>query len=171
MQRNQDFAEGFMEIQVRTISPDDNQAGLPLKDWDDGFLAFADTEKRLSAFKSPDSILLWNIRTPYGQEGWLMEADLWRTHNGVLEEICMEREDDGLLMQHWKLHTVIPKTNQASDCGDICYYRPVKLSLQHALGERQSLWTEKTIDCMEIIHPSARLHIYLTTGGNHGQNI
>ena len=157
------FEFGKLEIIVEKVEPEQaSDRALP-GEWDDGFAAFSNREKPLAKLEPSPERLFWDRRDTFGMEGWLMEANLWRNKDGLYEEICLEREDDGIFVQHWKLATGVAE--EAADC----LYRTVELVAGKPVQRGGDVFTDGRIRAMEIVYPKSRLHIFMTIGGNHGQ--
>lgn len=157
------FSDGFITYTVETKSTHELPSGFSFNDWDDGYAAFSNCEKRLKDIKGRDFSELVKDRVTgiSGAEGYLMEVDLWRRNSdGTYEEISIEREDRGFLVQQWRLS----KNN--FDGGEPCYYCEADTQPRSNLR----LFEKDELRSMEVIMPEHRLHFFLTAGGgNNGK--
>lgn len=149
-----EFYEGFIKYQVKFEIEDE----IELRDWDDGYIAFSNGEKRLKELLSMFSIstiselLQLKFNPVDGIEGYVVEVDLWRSRNNVYEEISIEREDRGFLLQHWIL------SQKELENSKPCYLREVE-----TLPRKNSLF--KRLSSIEVIIPEFRLHFFITKEG------
>ena len=109
--------------------------------------------------------------------GPLCELNLWRNPiKGDCEEIILTREDDRFFLQHFVLHTqslpqdiflhsvmepvVLPDMTSAS-VGQVClpcWWKPV-----HGLKPRRNCLLFDALSAVEVVIPSLRLNIFLTS--------
>ena len=160
--KNNDYKDGFVTYTMK-FSIDDTD----LESWDDGYLAFSNTELRindklLNGLKLED--ILNGSSSVNGVEGYLMEVDLWRHEGGVYKEISIEREDRGFLVQRWSLHTNI-KENEKPD-GYKCYYRKVNTLPRRPIADGARLFGDGELQSVEVIVPKRRLHFFITIPGD-----
>lgn len=146
------FQEGYLEYNISNEFPSE----LSLTEWDDGYLAFSNKEVRLSDFtnlidfKELEKNRINNIQG-IDLEGYLMEACLWRTKGRTVEEISVEREDNGFYVQHWKvslnyIEGAIP-----------CYFRPIEVE-----PRINSIFSDIALYITyEVVVPSIRMHFFL----------
>ncbi|HOF05360.1 MAG TPA: hypothetical protein PK175_09085 [Syntrophales bacterium] len=148
------FNEGFLQWRAETMTPEAVKAQFLEQEWDDGFLAFSNSERRLGGdgLSLLGAFLNGRADRHGGPEGYLMEAGLWRSRGAVLEEISLEREGDNFFVQHWVLQkNVSPKESN-------CYWRKAETFVRGNLGEVFS----GAVKTVEVIVPEHRLHLYLT---------
>ncbi len=151
------FEKGFIEYKVSREPAIDQD--LTCQDWDDGYLAFSKGEKRL---ENIDLAKLNDFQNQKVQgigsvEGYLMEIDLWRSRNGIYEEIAIERDDTGFYCQKWELDTENKEFN--------CYYRRVKTLVRKAIGNAKEIFKNDELQSIEVVYPEKRLHFFITAGG------
>lgn len=160
------FKPGLIEYEV--LSGQEIGAALArvgaFSEWSDGYLAFSNDEKRLDEsvkrlemgdlfsrkFKRGDVASLPNA------EGYLMEVGLWCELGGILEEICVEREDMGFHIQKWTLH----RDPSESNSGLACYYRYVDVLPR----KNTRIFKEGLKRACEVVVPEKRLHFFITYG-------
>lgn len=159
----EDFKDGFVTYTVTRELPSD----FSFSGWDDGYVAFSKGEKPLKDIlanidikdKSFVDVINNKIDGIYGVEGFLMELDLWRNNNdGAYEEISIERNDSGFLVQEWKLETKSEKDRN-------CYWRMVDTSPRD-----NSIFKDLELKSIEVVYPENRLHFFLTVGGDKNAN-
>lgn len=154
-EKNFDFKEGF--FQYRTQICDFN--GLRekignLKQWDDGYLAFSNTELRLTQIDLPLDALEGRINGKIPEaEGYLMEVDLWRKKDGAYEELYMERNDREFLIEK----CVLFEQKDSESNGYMCFWRETDL-----ITNERSIFKKEEISAAEVIVPDVRLHIFIT---------
>ena len=121
--------------------------------WDDGFIAFSSEEKRLKDFdKDWDN---WLKNKNSAENGYLMEAGLWRKDDSTVEELAIEREGENFFVQHWRLDT-----SDSDNAGMKCYFREARTFKR---GNIKIF--DGTVRSVEVIIPDFRLRLYLTKGG------
>jgi len=133
---------------------------INLSDWDDGFLAFSKEELRLKDVKGSNYGLkrLLTTRNPIpGQEGYLMEVDLWRARDGTCEEVSIEQDYGVFFTQKWIL---FPELKEGID-GMRCFYR-FSETMPRSLSIKHGLFSESELGTIEVIVPEKRLHFYIT---------
>ena len=162
-----DFQDGYLEYRQSAAEdlPGEIMKLLAEK-WTDGFCAFSNRELRLRDIgdKMADvSMFSGRVSGIPDTEGYLMELDLWRACGEYNEELVIEREDYGFLIQHWKLH----KTKTGEAVGDACFYRSANtIPQERKEGGKGLLFEEKEITSVEVIVPEKRLHFFITAGSN-----
>jgi len=122
-----------------------------LREWDNGFLVFANREIQLSQV---DFILEQVIKDRVnaligaldGVEGYLIELNLWRHRHGHWQEIVAEREGTGFFVQLW---TLSKASNEAANCS----FRSVQTWLARS---------NKRLRALEVVCPLDRLHFFLS---------
>ncbi len=157
-----EFEDGYVEygtLNLKTFDELDNQ--IDLSDWDDGYLAFSNCELRLDEKIKTHNLLSLsqgNVKSLnlLNAEGYLMEIDLWRQRDGIVEEISLEREAHGWWYQGWKLDT----KNTAEPN---CYYRSHNGMVRQG---KTPIFKDGDISSIEIIAPDKRLHFFISTGRN-----
>lgn len=149
----QEYQTGRFTFSSREVPLADATAP-DLAAWRDGFVAFSSRETRLQAFQESGLALTWERIDQ--ESGYVMEINLWRDQDGVLEELCMERTDCGFLVQEWKLETTAP-----AEQGN-CYYREVQCRPRQ--GTASNIFTGSSVPCMEIVHPETRMHVFMSRG-------
>jgi hypothetical protein len=153
------FRQGNLEYTVRSgVSPTD-LAELVSGVWSDGYVAFANGERRLAALEGArlDSRFLSERVQGLGDvEGYVTELNLWRSCGSILEEIAVEREENSYLVQSFRLVT------EAGAEGN-CWYREASTSVgsHHKDGRRIFSGDLQTV---EVVWPEKRLNIYITRG-------
>lgn len=170
--RYKDFKEGFVAYTVAHELPPD----FSLDGWDDGYIAFSNKEfpvnNKIKGMPFKDII---KVRYNKGNlppdalkdaEGYLMELDLWRHKDGVYEEISIEREDRGFLVQHWKLYADGKEGDGYEATGNKgkfnCYYY---WRVAETKPRGNSIF--KDLKSIEVVYPEHRLHFFLTVGGGN----
>ena len=128
--------------------------------WQDGYVAFAASEKRLAELKgiAPDvSFLSGRVQNLDGAEGYVTELNLWRRDGAILEEIAAEREENTFHVQTWRLDTA-PATGSGN-----CWHRPAatRSGSHHKAGRR--LFSGELAG-VEVVMPQQRLNFYITRG-------
>lgn len=159
-----EFMDGFIKYDVLVLDTPELQKehldNIGLSDWADGYLAFSNTEKRLSDLKTHNLPDLFS-KGLSGVEGYLMEVDLWKNKNGIYEEVSIEREDDYLLLQMWTLDATSQMKN--------CYYRKVETiprgSTLQPTRSLQPTFKDKDLNSLEVVFPEKRLHFFISAGG------
>ncbi|MCX7966015.1 MAG: hypothetical protein N2596_05265 [Syntrophorhabdaceae bacterium] len=150
-----DFKEGL--FQYNTLKGDFNLIKGEIKDlkeWDDGYLAFSNKEIRIAHVDvSLDSLSGRVNGIIPGIEGYLMEANLWRTKDGIIEEMYIERDGNKFYLEKWILFKT-PDTNKG---GFKCFYREAD-----TLVNERGIFKRDHISAIEVIVPEARLDIFLT---------
>jgi hypothetical protein len=153
------FTKGQLIYTVASITP----AELAAKTdgiWKDGYVAFANSEKRLSQL--PNSMdadfFSQRVQAVPGAEGYVTEINLWRKNGSVIEEIAVERDENRFYLQHWLLETS-PKNGTGN-----CWYKAAKTEAgsHHNKGRRLFNGSLKSI---EVVWPEKRLNFYLTVEG------
>jgi hypothetical protein len=142
---------------------------ISLSDWDDGFLAFSKGELRLNDVKGRNHDLkgLLLTRNPIPeQEGYLMEANLWRGGDRFYEELSIEQDYGVFIIQKWLL---IPEPAEGVD-GMRCFYRWAE-TMPRSLTIKQGLFSENELRTIEVVVPERRLHFFITANRevSHGQ--
>lgn len=156
MQENQ-WKNGYIEYKVEEIK--DPSEKINFAQWHDGYVAFSKGEKR---FKDNDikgknfaEFIKDRVEDINGVDGYLMEVDLWRKNSDEsYEEISIEREDRGFLVQQWKL------SESKFDGSKPCYYRDANTQPRANL----KLFKENELKSIEVIEPEYRLHFFITCG-------
>lgn len=144
-------------------------------DWDDGFVAFSNAEKRFNNFggvaelKTLLSGRIQDQEKPQEEradglaelEGYLMEAGLWRhkMNTAVYEELSFDREGDNFFVQYWHLSVDEKESTESWSC----YFRTAKTFVR---GNLKRVFSEKSITTFEVIVPEKRLRFYITKGGS-----
>ncbi len=147
------FQAGHFTFSTREIPLADTAPPNPAE-WGDGFVAFSALEMRLKAFQDSGLALTWDRIDQ--EHGYVMEINLWRDRDGVLEELCMERTDRGFLVQAWKLETEV-QTGQGN-----CSFREVACKPRQ--GTASEIFPASTVPCMEVVHPETRMHVFMSKG-------
>jgi hypothetical protein len=152
-----EFEDGHLTYEIATEA----MPAFDLSEWDDGYLAFSNAERRLSELKDlPVSRLLGGKAQGIdGVEGYLMEVGLWRSRDEVFEELSVEREDRGYFAQRWRLETR-PTDGKTANC----HFRRATTQ-PRAKGK---LFSGSDLRSMEVVCPATRLHFFITCGGNEG---
>jgi hypothetical protein len=148
-----EYRDGSLEYFVKDRVPADGIKDHVLGHaWDGGFAAFSRGEKDLDDLDLDELVSGAGDRvaTGNGIEGYLMELDLWRRREDKIEELVLEREGDGFLLQKWTLTT-------NPDGKANCHYRTASTRLRGRYGGRRQ-------DSIEVVAPEHRLHFYITTG-------
>ncbi len=153
MSDGQQYEMGIFTFSTREV-PLTEAAQPNLNEWLDGFVAFSALEMRLSAFLNSGMPLTWERIDQ--EHGYVMEINLWRKRDGVLEELCMERTDRGFLVQEWMLETS-PQSDQSN-----CYFREV--ACKPRKGTASEIFSASTVPCMEVVHPETRMHVFMSRG-------
>ena len=190
---SENYEEGFVEYTVTYELP----SGFSFSGWDDGYIVFSKGEKLLKDIlcdikdKNPAEIFEDKVKGINGVQGYLMEVDLWRHKDGVYEEISVEREDRGFLVQQWKLDTGM-KNNAAKEVinnapsslsspaggvdsnvsppltggdkgeGVLCYLCYWRFAVTQHRGN--SIFESEPLKSIEVIVPEHRLHFFITCG-------
>jgi len=159
-----DFKDGYITYETLFIKTLDNMPkDTVLSRWDDGYLAFSNVEIRIDdEIKRLDVCHIANSRinefenlTALGGEGYLMELDVWRKEGDTIEEMTLERMDNGWFYQRWKLKTEgFDKPN--------CFYNSCKVTIRNP---NRKIFHRDDIGAVEVIVPDKRLNFYITTRG------
>jgi len=161
-----EFRDGFLSYECEKLSLDKLLSTYDFSGWQDGFIAFSNTEKRLNDIKADIKDLLkgdnqGKVRGVDGIEGYLMEINLWRSHDTGCEEIVVERDDDGFYCQRWKLLKQEPQENYFE-----CRYRPV-----NTFPCRNSILKDQSLESIEVIVPQTKFHFFITGEKKNERNI
>ncbi len=145
--------------------------------WDDGYIAFSNTERRLAAvIHDLPSMLLIPDQRVAGDQGYWMEIALWRPATrlrelaqesggwqgfqpSINEELVLEREDDGFYMQYWKLDRDPGRADHN------CCFRDIRVfprAARKALAEEGPFFAEGELGATEVILLDKRLHFFLS---------
>lgn len=156
-----DFKTGWLYWRLHIITFQQLCEEYLSKAWQDGFLAFSNCEKRWTNFP-PDKIQgLFAARNSVsdadGCDGFVMEAGMWRNHNGIYEECAIERSGDAFSVQYWCLYDT--DTEQPKEDAMRCYFREADTSVRKNL----KIFSEK-LKTFEVVVPNYRLHFYLVKG-------
>lgn len=161
--RDNAFEGAWLDYEILTLNADEAAALLQPSEWDDGFLAFSNTEMRLKDLPrglSSFDLCCKSIDGLDGVEGYLMEADLWRRRGEVFEEISLEREHRCFFFQKWKVRLVTGKEKSN------CYWQLAKTFARTPIGSGKDLFGKgNLLPSIEVIQPETRLHFFITTGG------
>lgn len=150
------FEKGVLAYEA-SITAVDEVRKISLKGWDDGYLAFSNTERRLREVDIElGSLLDGNFEGLLAVEGYLMEIGLWRRLENIYEEVSVEREDAGFFRQWWKLE----KLSNGDKRGN-CFYREV-----NTLPRPNSIFKETGLRSLEVIVQDCRLHFFMTVAGD-----
>ena len=153
------FKEGKLDYTIATGVTPARLAELATGKWD-GFIAFANVEKRLdqlSGITLDEQFLAERVGGLDSVEGYVTELNLWRQNGGLLEELAAEREEDTYALQLWLLDT-----SPASGTGN-CWHREsaTKAGSHHKDGNR--LYSGD-LASVEVVWPEKRLNFFITRG-------
>ncbi|MEZ4529278.1 MAG: hypothetical protein R2941_25495 [Desulfobacterales bacterium] len=162
-----DFSDGFVfyESGLKTVSDIDSL--IPdFSRWEDGYIAFANTEMRVNALKKEDvSKIIYTdpVQDIPDVRGYVMEMDLWRkdANKGIWEEIALEREDRGFFWQQWKLFGNGKTDDPDFKKADCCYWRMADTLVGKPVGKTSIF---ENLKSLEIVCPQHRLHFFITAG-------
>ncbi|MCX7635113.1 MAG: hypothetical protein N2Z74_05135 [Syntrophales bacterium] len=148
------FHEGSLQWQAASMTSDAIAEQFLQQTWDDGFLAFSDSERRLDkeGFLLLTAALKGRADAVGGPTGYLMEAGLWRNRGAIVEELSLEREGEVFFVQYWRL------TRHAPPEAANCYWREAATFVRGNLGHV----FVGNIKTLEVIVPDHRLRLYLT---------
>lgn len=154
---NNEFKPGRLAYRVHAgISCEQLAASLGGQ-WDDGYLAFAQTERRwekMPARRMDAEFLASRVTDLAGVEGYVTEINLWRKQGERHEEIAAERIENTWHVQHWTLDTN-PETGAKN-----CWHRPASTRAgSHHRKERQIF--SGSLPTIEVVWPQHRLNFYL----------
>jgi hypothetical protein len=149
--KGNEYKDGLLNYEVSKIRIPSQFAELK-KDllsvqWQGGYVAFSASEENLDVNKIGE--LLAKIGKRFAGKGYVMELCAWASISDAHEEISLERDDDGLLFQHWKLN---------KNEGFECYYRDTAVEIR-----RKSILRSQKLKAVEVICPDRRLHFFLTS--------
>lgn len=150
------FDDGYIKFSVEEIPEQDIiSLRIDLNNWDDGYFAFSNCEKRLDEIRSKTSFhnLIAGNHSLQDIHGYLIEIDLWRNRNSIFEEISIERDDNCFLYQKWSLGL-----QACDDDGIKCYFRTMKTMFR----ENTKLFKDHEIESIEVVVPEKRLHFFIT---------
>lgn len=154
------FYQGFLEYSLASGVTPAKVAEHLAGEWSDGFVAFANAEKRLgdlSGIKLDTDFLSDRIngRLAAGVEGYVTELNLWRSNGSYLEEIAIEREENTYFVQQIRLDMTPPERSN-------CYYREARTvtGSHHSRGKSHTFSGE--LKTVEVVWPEHRLNIYVT---------
>ena len=155
------FKEGSIDYRVASGVTPAALADTVQGRWEDGFVAFANGEKRLGDISEIplDAVFFAqkiNDRLDQEIEGYVAELNLWRKEESLMLEISAEREENTFYVQSWELDTapVPPGTGN-------CWYREAdtRAGSQHKDGRRTFTGELKTI---EVVWPEKRLNFFIS---------
>lgn len=156
------FKEGNIDYKVASGVTPAALADTVKGSWEDGFVAFANGEKRLGDISEIplDAVFFAqkiNGRLDQKIEGYVAELNLWRKEESLMLEISAEREENTFFVQSWKLDTA-----PAPGTGN-CWYREAatRTGSHHKDGRRIFSDELKTI---EVVWPEKRLNFFITRG-------
>lgn len=161
-----EFVPGNMKYTVSRTSTAEEVCPLTggLSQWSGGYLAFSNKEGLLAKLSGMDLEQLLKGKFRKGDikglpeaEGYLMEVGLWREAGDKVEEICVEREDAGFIMQRLELEK-LDKDGTDSNC----YYRPAD-----TLPRPHTIFRGLKMKSYEVIQHDMRLHFFLIVGGEN----
>lgn len=156
-----EFCSGYITCVVKTNVAPAQLASMLAKNWQDGYVAFANGEKRLSDLSQiplASAFLTERINGKLdGIEGYVTEINLWRCHGSVIEEIAVEREENTYLVQHFCLDT-------APELEGNCQYRHAVTRAGAHHSRTGSQLFSGPLESVEVIWPENRLNIFLTKG-------
>jgi len=166
--KSSDFMDGILCYMSKSVERDKLKEEIgELKDWDDGYLAFSNLEKRLKDLRNLDIDALSGKVNGIVEdaEGYLMEADLWRSKDDgwekIYEEIYVEREDGRFFVERWTLMINESQKDKVDGKGYFCFWRRMN-PLIHKPSLDKHLFSEDELGAIEIIVPEARLHIFMS---------
>ena len=163
--RPDDFEEGKIKYSVKSgVTPADLAAELSVAKWADGFIAFANNEKRLGEVQQELSEKLLSDRINgwiEGAEGYVTEVNVWRSNGSIHEEVAAEREENTFYVQRWKL-----ETDPANGSGDICWYREANTQAGSHHKDDKRLFSD-ALKTIEVVWPEKRLNFFITC--SHGK--
>jgi len=145
----------------RNISPAE-VAAMVAKSWKDGYIAFANGEKRLNDFDHIDlnekffrqriqEIIQFNRLG-----GYVTELDLWRSSGSIFEEIAIEREENSYHVQHIVLDTEDKSSSN-------CWYRDSHTKAGSHHNSNRQIFTGM-LNTIEVVWPEKRINIFVTVG-------
>ncbi|HOP86859.1 MAG TPA: hypothetical protein PKZ54_10375 [Syntrophorhabdaceae bacterium] len=162
--KDYDFKEGIFYHISKTISWDSLKHEIEsLHNWDDGYLAFSNVEKRIKDLNDLEvDGLLGRINGIVSDaEGYLMEAGLWRAKYDQYEEIYIEREDDRFFIERWQLKKKVMQEDATDAQGYLCFFREAA-PLIYGPTLKKGIFLEEELGALEIVVPNARLHIFIS---------
>lgn len=156
-----DFNDGFLRYETDMKQPEILDNYFKISQWDDGYIAYSNLEKRIHDPGDTPISLTCRIQ----ELGFVTEINVWRYWDGVWEELVFEREDQGYFMQHWTLSV---QSETRPENSRPCYWRRAQTLVRKPLGSPGifSAWPkgETLLNSREVICPVQRLHFFLTTG-------
>jgi hypothetical protein len=157
---NDGFKRGIIEYTLRCgVMPAVLAGELP--GWQDGYVAFANAEKRLGDIQglAVDEDFLSNRingRLSGGIEGYVTELDFWRKGSDTLEEIAAEREETTYRVQRWTLR-MFPGEGEGN-----CWHRPAA-TMPGPRIRTGPLFAEG-LASQEVVWPEKRLNFFISRG-------
>lgn len=153
------YNDGYLDYTSEIIK--DIGEDIKLNEWENGYLAFSKGEIRLSDYNTLncEDVFKSKVSLPDIVDGYLMEANVWRNRGGLVEELVIEREDNGFLIQRWTLYTKKTDKNDTN-----CFYEFIKPHQRKTIGNTISLFTDEELASIEVVYPEYRLHFFITTG-------
>ncbi len=166
--RNNEFRPGRLEWFAGRLPAAELKEKYLERNWDDGFVAFSNAEKRFKNFAGAKELArllpgrIQDCEIPAGLaglEGFLMEAGLWCHAAGCdsYEELAFEREGEAFFVQYWSLFCGEADAERARPC----YYREAGTFIR---GNLKQTFPEP-LKTFEVILPEERLRFYVTKGG------
>ena len=154
------FNKGLLAYTVATLTAEELAAETD-GSWQDGYVAFATSEKRLNQLPSKMEAVFFSERIQgiADAEGYVTEVNLWRKNGSTIEEIAAEREENRFYVQHWLLDTELAETADNN-----CWHRvaDTQAGSHHNKGKRIFSDSLKSI---EVVWPEKRLNFFLTVEG------
>jgi len=158
---NNGFKKGLLTSKVKVNVAPAEIVALACEKWKNGYIAFANGEKRLDCFDQVEfdqhffSDRIQDIAPEFELEGYVTELNLWRNVGNTIEEIAIEREENNYFIQHFHLDMTAPDSN--------CWYRDSDtIAGSHHNGARQ-IFSGK-LSSVEVVWPEKRLNIFITVG-------
>lgn len=154
------FREGTINYTVESGVFPAALADVIKGNWCDGFVAFANSEKRLAELQGAsfdERFLAERVQGLDNAEGYVTEVNFWRSDGQYLVEVAAEREENSYCVQTWKLDTApVPGSGN-------CWHREAatRAGSHHKDGRRIFSGELKTV---EVVWPEKRLNFFITRG-------
>ena len=154
------FKEGSIDYKVSSGVTPVALADIVKGSWEDGFVAFANSEKRLAELHGAgfdEPFFTGRVQGLDNAEGYVTEVNVWRGEGQRLVEVAAEREENTFFVQTWTLDTA-----PAPGTGN-CWYREAatRTGSHHKDGRRTFSGELKTI---EVVWPEKRLTFFISRG-------
>ncbi len=157
--KDYDFNEGILYHISKTIAWDSLKHEIDsLHNWDDGYLAFSNVEKRIKDLNDIEvDALSGRINGLVSDaEGYLMETGFWRTKGDESEEIYIEREDGKFFVERWRLKKKVIQEEMTDARGYVCFWRETQPLVN------RGVFKDYPPGALEVVVPDARLHIFMS---------